>query len=102
MKQLWLVMLLFASPAWARQSGCAPVPVEVWIGLPQARAGVARVGLGEIEGLGTNCQQLPSSAPVTDILHGAPASKGLLRGDGPRDVLHMVRDSLVTIQPRPP
>jgi hypothetical protein len=93
-----LVMLLLTVPALAQPADCPAVPVgppmDVVVGVAPAgqaaKPGQVRIGgwlsLSGLPSLGTTCQAPPP--PAVDVLHGPPAPHGLLRGDGPADVLH--------------
>jgi hypothetical protein len=93
-----LVMLLLAMPALAQPADCPAVPVgppmdvEVRVDLgartniPAPNRATAKLVLQGLPSLGTLCQAPPP--PSTDVLHGPPAPRGLLRGDGPADALH--------------
>ena len=65
---------------------------EIRVGLPAQTNGAAqghataKLSLKGLPLLGTLCQAAPP--PAVDVLHGPPAPGGLLRGDGPADVLH--------------
>ena len=118
-----LPLLLCCRIAIAQPADCAAEPVgpsmpmDVWIGIngrpglpgtaspaaPQPsqlpQQNFAHLQLGAQPMNGTLCgdaQPLP-----TDVLHGAPAPRGLLQGDGPRDVLHDRYMPQVTITPVP-
>jgi len=107
-----LVMLLVAVPALAQPADCAAVPVgppmDVVVGVgPPGQAsmpGQARVAgwltLSGLPSLGTLCQAPPP--PAVDVLHGPPAPHGLLRGDGPADVLHGGPVRIKPPDPAPP
>ncbi|MCW3476937.1 hypothetical protein [Limobrevibacterium gyesilva] len=108
MKHLLLLSVLCCAPAAAQPADCASVPVgpgvplEVWVGidgrpgLPPGARGAAKLNLGEQPIYGTVC---PGPAgPPEDVLRGPPAPNGLLRGDGPRDVLRNAPTGRVTIE----
>ena len=95
-----LVFLLLAIPALAQPADAQPAdcpaqevgpPMDVGLSLERPTRAKAQapatgwLGLQDIPSLGTECQAPPP--PATDVLHGPPAPRGLLRGDGPTDVL---------------
>ena len=99
------VMLLLAAPALAQPADCQAVPVgpPMAIGVVVGQAGGARpgqpnqggaapmavgVGLMPVPSYGTLCASPAPPPPAGDVLHGPPAPHGLLRGNGPADVLH--------------
>ncbi len=97
-----LLLLLLPFPALAadcpaRPNG-PPMDIDVFAPLP-GQPGFAGIGLQGIPSTGTTCGSPPPE--VTDVLRGPPAPKGLLRGDGPRDVLHNRPTGTVTISPAP-
>ena len=89
------------------------MPMEVWSGIdgrpglpkPSAPAGspptaarnVARLDLAAEPMFGTVCDD--QRRPPADVLHGDPAPRGLLQGDGPHDPLHNRYHPRVTIEP---
>jgi len=109
MKRALLLCLLASSPALAQPADCVALPngpalpLQARIGLdgqsgvPKGTKGSVKLGLGEVPANGTICADdadLPD-----DVLHGAPAPHGLLRGDGPADVLHDRPEGHVTVTP---
>jgi len=117
------LLLLCGRIAIAQPADCAaePVgpsmPIDLWVGIngrpglpgpvspstPQPsqmqQQNFAHLQLGAQPMNGTLCgdaQPLP-----TDVLHGAPAPRGLLQGNGPRDALHDRYAPQVTITPLP-
>jgi hypothetical protein len=106
-----LPLFLFSLPALAQPADCVqtpngpPLPMQVWVGVnrhpgvPPKTHGEAGLDLGLVPANGATCASevdLPD-----DVLHGAPAPHGLLQGNGPRDVLHNVPESHVTVRPVP-
>ena len=105
--------LLAVGPVRAQHADCVarPVgptfPLDLRIdlagrpGVPSGARGAARLTLGDQAANGTVCggPPIPTS---DDVLHGPPAPRGLLQGDGPRDVLHNRYVPRVTIEPRSP
>ena len=111
MKHALLLALLWSWPALAQPADCVArpngpaLPLDVRVGLggrpsvSKNMQGSLRLGLGEVPANGTTCGEeadLPD-----DVLHGAPAPHGLLRGDGPADVLHDRPQGHVTVTPVP-
>ncbi len=99
-----LLCLLLAPTAHAQPADCDAVPVGPDIRLvpqlplPRAPRGRVPIDLGEVPMHGTLCQAEPAPEPA-DILRGEPAPRGLLQGDGPRDVLHNRWQGQVTVHP---
>jgi len=111
MPRILLLCLLSSWPALAQPADCVArpngpaLPLEAWIGLAgqpgaaKSTRGSVQIGLGTVPANGTTCgddANLPD-----DVLHGAPAPHGLLRGDGPADTLHDVPTGHVTVTPVP-
>jgi hypothetical protein len=102
---LWSCQAL-AQPAdcIARPNGPA-LPLEARIGLdgqggvPKGTQGSIKLGPGAVSANGTTCGE--EADPPDDVLHGAPAPHGLLRGEGPRDVLHDRPEGHVVVTPMP-
>jgi hypothetical protein len=79
MKHKLLLIMLWSWPALAQPADCVARP--------------------DGPGYGTVCGD---DADLPDeVLRGAPAPHGLLRGDGPRDVLHNRAQGQVTVTPIP-
>jgi hypothetical protein len=68
-------------------------------GVPPLVRGQIPIDLGDAPIHGTYCGA--EAPPPESALRGAPAPKGLLQGDGPRDVLHNRWRGEVTIRPAP-
>ena len=112
MKRALLLGLAWTLPAaaqpadWAARPDGPTLPLEVWIGIdgrpgmPAKAHGAAKLKLGDVPSGGSTCAS--DVPPPDDVLHGAPVPHGLLRGDGPRDVLHNRPTGSVTIEPAPP
>jgi hypothetical protein len=107
-----LALLVCSSAAGAQPANCVvrqsgpSVPLDVYIdlagqpGVPKTMQGAAHLDLGE-----TSATVMACAATVPDyddVLAGAPAPNGLLRTNGPRDVLTNRPTGRVTIQTLPP
>ena len=108
---LLLSLGVWSLPALAQPADCVPqpngpaLPMQVWVGIngkpgvpPNTKGGV-NLDLGQVPANGTVCQ--PDFDLPDDVLHGAPAPHGLLQGNGPRDVLHNIPESHVTVKSLP-
>jgi hypothetical protein len=108
MKCMLLLSLLWSWPALAQPADCVArpngpaVPLEAWVGMPKRARGAIQLDLGAVPANGTTCGD-DAVLPI-DVLHGAPTPHGLLRGDGPKDVLHDRPDGhvIVTTVPNAP
>jgi hypothetical protein len=111
MKRMLLLLCLSCRAALGQPADCATVPLgpstpmQIRIG-PLARPGLpagaqasVKLDLDAASGSGTVC---PSrTVPPADVLRGEPAPRGLLLGDGPRDVLHDAPVGRVTVEMAP-
>lgn len=113
MKRMLLLGVVCASPALAQPADCPAQPVGPGVkldvrvgiagrpGVPQASGGGgARLDFGTVPADGTVCAD--DGPPPDDVLHGAPAPRGLLQGDGPGDVLHDRPTGQVVVEPAVP
>ncbi len=98
MRPALLLFLLSTSPALGQSADCEARLNGPAMPLMAHRQG-AYIDLGNVPANGTICGD--DAVLPDDVLHGAPAPHGLLRGDGPRDVLHNRPDSHVTVTPMP-
>lgn len=110
MRFVLILALLLPRPGLAQPADCAAEAVgpgmraAPWVGLdgrpgaPQGVRGQAAIDLGEVPMFGTICA--PKAAAPDDVLRGTPAPRGLLQGDGPRDVLHQHWHGQVVVSPR--
>lgn len=102
--RLALLAIFLPALAAAQQADCPaepigpPLPLAPRIDLPGGR-GRVQLDLGPVPIFGTICTT--TTPPPADVLRGAPAPRGLLQGDGPRDVLHNRWQGEVTIRPSP-
>ena len=108
---LVLSVCLLSLPALAQPADCVPqpdgpaLPMRVWVGIdgkpgvPANTRGAVELDLGQVPANGSVCD--PEIELPDDVLHGTPAPHGLLQGNGPRDVLHNVPESHVTVRPAP-
>jgi len=111
MNRALLLSLLWTWPALAQPADCVArpngpaLPLEARIGLdgqpgvPKGAHGSVKLGLGAVAANGTTCGD--EADPPDDVLQGAPAPHGLLRGDGPKDVLHNRPTGHVVVTPMP-
>jgi hypothetical protein len=109
MRWLLLLGLLLPSPVPAQPADCPAEPVGPGMrlvprialdgrpGVPQGVRGKVPIDLGDVPMFGTACA--PAAPPPEDVLRGPPAPRGLLQGDGPRDVLHNRWQGEVTVTP---
>jgi|GEM_PF-3474415 len=112
MRWTLLACLLLAMPARAQPADCAAEPVGPNMrlipriglagrpGVPAGMTGQIPIDLGDVPMFGTRCAAPPEPEGF-DVLKGPPAPKGLLQGNGPRDVLHNRWQGEVTIRPSP-
>ena len=110
-RALLLSLCVWSLPALAQPADCVPkpnghsLPMQVWVGIdgkpgvPANTHGAVKLDLGQVPANGTTCD--PDVDLPDDVLHGAPAPHGLLQGNGPRDVLHNVPESHVTVKAIP-
>lgn len=97
--RLLVLLLLIAGPALAQPACDAPgtrIPVQV-SGPPLMPRGARASATVYIP----TCQETETRPPdpPEDILHGPPAPDGLLRGEGPKNILTNRYEKSVTISP---
>jgi hypothetical protein len=104
-----LLLLTLAVPARAQPADCAAwavgpelrlaprIGLEGRPGVAQGLRGQVPIDFGAVPMLGTLCGADPP--PDQDVLRGTSAPGGLLRGDGPGDVLHDRWRGRVTVAP---
>ncbi len=110
-RALLMSLCVWSLPALAQPADCVQhpngpsLPMQVWVGIdgkpgvPANTRGAVELDLGAVPANGTTCD--PDVDLPDDVLHGAPAPHGLLQGNGPRDVLHNVPESHVTVKTLP-
>lgn len=94
-----MLLLICAGAAQAQEVSCpAPGVLPVTVNGPP----LAPKGIRVTVNARLCAEETPAPPPPEDVLHGEPAPQGLLRGEGPADLLGNRAKPRVTVTERPP